>query len=180
MDEIWKDVVGYEGYYQVSNLGNVRSKDRIVPCKKNGQRFLKCQPLKLRKHSKNDEYWCAMFCKNGKYKRLLVHRLVAEAFIPNPNGFPQVNHKDENGENNCVENLEWCTSKYNANYGTRNERLAKFPKKPIIQKDLSGKFIRRWDGVIDAGRAIGRNSSGIINVCKGKQSHCGGFLWEYA
>lgn len=107
--EEWKDVPNYEGLYQVSNLGRIKSlRD------KNGKAREKILKLKLSKFG----YYQICLCKNGKQKWYFVHRLVALAFIPNPNNLPQINHIDENKTNNYVENLEWCTSKYNSNYGT--------------------------------------------------------------
>lgn len=179
MEEVWKDVEGFEGYYQVSNMGRCRSLDRVVPCKKNGKRRMNGHIMKLHKNSNND-YLCVGLCKNSEYTQMLVHRMVAKTFIDNPDNLPEVNHKDENPRNNCVSNLEWCTSSYNSNYGTRKERLAALPKKQVIQKDMDGNIIRYWDCILDAGKSIGRDSSGIINVCKGKQGHCGGYKWEYA
>ena len=107
--EIWKDVVGYEGLYQVSNKGRVKS--------------LHIQE-KVLCNLDSGYYNTINLFKDGKGKHYYVHRLVAQAFIPNPNNYPQINHKDENHYNNNVENLEWCTSKYNCNYGTRNIRFS--------------------------------------------------------
>lgn len=179
MDEIWKDVVGYEGYYQVSNFGNLRSVDRIVPDKKNGTRLLKGTDLKLRRNN-NNPYLCISFCREGKYKRMLVHRVVALAFLPNPNGYPEVNHKDEDVTNNRADNLEWCSSKYNANYGSRNEKLSKFPRKPIVQKDMQGNVIRHWDYIKGASDELGIDSSEIVRTCKGRKKSYAGYKWEYA
>ena len=114
MEEMWKDIVGYEGLYQVSNEGNVRTTKRQGT--KGG----------LLKISVSDKY-AAKYCyvrlhKNCGEKSFWVHRLVAEAFIPNPDGLHQVNHKDQNPSNNMVDNLEWCTVEYNMNYGTIRER----------------------------------------------------------
>ena len=106
--EIWKDVKGYESLYQVSNLGRIRSI-------KNG--------IKIKKqYERPNGYMQVCLCQNGKITTYKTHRLVAEAFIPNINNLPEVNHKDENKINNCVDNLEWCTSSYNKNYGTRNTK----------------------------------------------------------
>ena len=109
--EIWKDIDGYEGLYQVSNLGRVKS--------------LHHNKEKILKGSYNSKgYYFVKLCKNGISKSIFVHRLVAQEFIPNPDNLPIVNHKDENPRNNNVDNLEWCTQKYNANYGTVRERQA--------------------------------------------------------
>ena len=121
MQEIWKDVKGFEGFYQVSNLGRVRSLDRIVVSENRSTQKIK-GAIKKVKVGKNG-YYMVMFYKDSKYKCAYVHRLVAQAFIPNPDNLPQVNHKDEIRTNNCVDNLEWCDSKYNNNYGTKIDRL---------------------------------------------------------
>ena len=119
-EEIWKPIEGYEGLYEVSNTGRVRSFDRYVKYS-NGQIHLHkgkvLSPIK-----DTDGYLQVVLHCNGKCKTIKVHRLVAQAFIPNPDNLPQINHKDEDKLNNCVENLEWCTAKYNINYGTRNIR----------------------------------------------------------
>ena len=121
MEEIWKSVKGFEGYYEVSNLGNVRSVDRIVlDTVRNCERLLKGKVLV--KKDNGYGYKCVMFCKEHKIYNKYVHRLVAEAFIPNQDKLPQVNHKDEDKSNNCVDNLEWCTQLYNNEYGTRKKR----------------------------------------------------------
>ena len=118
-DEIWKDVLDYEGLYKVSNRGNVYSVERTSSQgKKIGRLTLKPAPDK-------DGYLTVGLYKNGVVKRKKIHRLVSEAFLPNLNGFPQVNHIDEDKANNNVENLEWCTSRYNTNHGTLIERISK-------------------------------------------------------
>lgn len=121
MEEIWKPVLGYEGLYEVSNLGRVRSVDRSVTYN-NGQIHLHKGKLLSPGKTNKLGYLQVALCKNGSIKHKLVYRLVAEVFIPNPDNLPQVNHKDENPLNNCVDNLEWCTSEYNINYGTRTQR----------------------------------------------------------
>ena len=116
-EEIWKPVVGYEGLYEVSNTGQVRSLDKYDSI----NRFYEGRILKL--FADRLGYLKVGLSSNGKTKKYLVHRLVAEAFIPNPNNFPIINHKDENPSNDNVDNLEWCNAKYNSNYGTRNDRI---------------------------------------------------------
>lgn len=135
MIEVWKDIKNYEGLYQVSNLGNVKSVDRYVYAGDNSNhkyQHIKEHNLKL---NGGDKYIQVSLCKNGKIKAVLVHRLVAEAFIPNPDNLPCINHKDENPKNNQAENLEWCTYKYNNEY---NGRIAKCKHK--ISQTLKGKF----------------------------------------
>lgn len=121
MEEIWKPVKGFEGYYEVSNLGNVRSIDRIVlDTVRNCERLLKGKILTQRDNGSG--YKGVMFCKEHKLYNKYVHRLVSEAFIPNPDNLPQINHKDEDKSNNRVDNLEWCSQLYNNIYGSRMER----------------------------------------------------------
>ena len=116
-EEIWKPVVGYEGLYEVSSLGRARSLGRFVSI----NRFLKGRILRLCYNAKG--YLRAQLSSNNKAKMYMVHRLVAIAFLPNPDNLPEVNHIDEDKTNNSVENLEWCDGKYNVNYGTRNDRI---------------------------------------------------------
>lgn len=113
MQEVWKDIKNYEGCYQISNLGRVRSLTRKVKTF-NGVRTSKGQLLKPLKT--NTGYYRVDLKQNQKDKYMSIHRLVAEAFIPNPNNYPCVNHKDNNPQNNCVDNLEWCTQSYNVKY----------------------------------------------------------------
>ena len=122
IEEIWKPVVGYEGLYEVSNKGTVKSLDRFTKSGRgNGNRFISGKILKSALNKKG--YPSVVLCKDGKMFTQRVHRLVAEAFIPNPDNLPVVNHKDEDKTNNCVDNLEWCTNKYNCNYGTSISRM---------------------------------------------------------
>lgn len=134
MNEIWKDIKGYEGIYQISNFGNVKSLDRYVFAG-NGANH-KYQHIKERKLKLNggEKYIQVILCKNGKTKPFLVHRLVAEAFIPNSDNLPCVNHKDEDTKNNNVNNLEWCTYKYNNEYNGRIDKC-----KHKISQTLKGK-----------------------------------------
>ena len=116
--EIWKDILGYEGLYQVSSYGRIKSLSRK---RNNGLD----KTIILKENINNKGYKRINLHKNKKMKSYLVHRLVAQAFIPNPNNYPIINHKDENPSNNHVSNLEWCTYKYNNNYGTKGEKISK-------------------------------------------------------
>ena len=137
--EIWKDVEGFEGFYQVSNLGRVKSLPRLVPFKQGLYRMSSERILKYRVSEQG--YALVWLCKPNIKKQALVHRLVAHAFIPNPLGLPIVNHKDENPLNCHYENLEWCTYKYNSNYGTCREKISKHSKEhPRQRNPLTGKF----------------------------------------
>jgi len=122
MKEIWKDIKNYEGLYQVSNLGNVKVLDRIVNSAIKNNNKVKRLGKTLKQYNKQG-YMQVVLTYNKIRKYCNVHRLVAEAFIPNPNNLPQVNHIDENPLNNRVDNLEWCTAKYNCNYGNRNNKI---------------------------------------------------------
>ena len=114
--------------------------------------------------------------KNGKGKNHYMHRLVAEAYIPNPENLPQINHRDENKTNNCLQNLEWCDHKYNINYGTRNEKISNSNKKPILQFDLNGNFIKEWKSATDVGREVRDN---IRHCLKGRTKLAYGYIWKF-
>lgn len=167
--EQWKDVEGYEGFYQVSDLGRVK---RL----KLGNETI------LSNNSKSqDGYILVDLCKDGNKKTFRVSRLVAIAFIPNPENKPQVNHKDENKENNCVWNLEWCDGKYNCNYGTRNERMLKNRNgKTALKKVMCVETRVIYDSSCDAQRKTGINQAHIIDCCKGNRKTTGGYRWKYA
>ena len=162
MDEIWRDIEGYEGLYKISNKGRVKSlkwgKERI-----------------LRPGIDGYGYMFVCLCNDNVMKYFKLHRLVAQAFIPNLYNKPQVNHLDENKKNNCVDNLEWATAKENSNYGTRNERLSR----KILQYSKSGEFIREWQGALEVERVLGIDNSHINACCRGKRKSAGGFIWKY-
>lgn len=163
--EEWKDIPDYEGLYQVSNYGRVKSlkygKERI-----------------MKQRKRKDGYLLVCLYKDGVIKSFTVHRLVASAFIPNPNNLPQVNHKDENKENNCAKNLEWCDRKYNINYGTRNERVAKAKSKQVFQYDKDLNLIKIWDSTNECGRN-GFDQGHVTSCCNGERKHHKKFLWSY-
>ena len=168
--EIWKPILNYEGLYEVSNWGRVKS------LKFGKERILKPGTNKY-------GYLIVILCKNGKVKSFSVHRLVAEAFLPNPHNYPCVNHKDECKTNNNVNNLEWCTYTYNNNYGTKIERISKNRDtskyfKPILQYTLDGVFVREWKSIAEAGRN-GFNQGHITDCCRGVRKTHKGLIFKY-
>lgn len=183
MEEIWKDVVHYEGLYEVSNLGRVRAKDRYVDSAPNiGKRYAYGHIMPQFDNSHG--YLFVILYKYGKGKREYVHRLVAMAFIPNPDNLPQVNHKDEVKSNNEVSNLEWCTCKYNNNYGTARDRqresLLKNGKKctRVAKIDENGKVVEIYRSMREAERKNDLANGLIHAYFKYNHSSCGGYQWE--
>ena len=173
MEEIWKDKKDYEGLYQVSNFGRIKS----LNYNHTGKEKI------LKQYYDSNGYKIICLCKNNIKTTYLVHRLVAEAFIPNPNNLPQINHKDEDKTNNHVNNLEWCDAKYNHNYGTINERISKSQingkrSKIVIQYNLDGTFVREWPSTMECGRN-GYDQSSVADCCRGKLKTYRGFIWEY-
>lgn len=161
--EIWKQYKNTN--YEVSNLGNVRR----IGAKKN---------RKIQDSEKG--YKTVYLYKNQKRKKFLVHRLVAEAFIPNPDNLPQVNHKDEVKSNNCVDNLEWCSAKYNINYGTRTERAVNKISIPVSQYDLQGNLINTYKSTREADRQTGIAQQNISKCMRGERYTAGGYVWKAA
>ena len=170
MKEIYKNL-GFLGFpnYEVSNLGNVKSL--------NYRSTGKAQVLKPADSGKG--YLFVNLYKNGKNKMFKVHRLVAMAFIPNPDNLPEINHKDENKQNNKVDNLEFCDGEYNINFGTGIERRAKKVSKPVKQFDLRGNFIQEFPSVMEAQRKFGYSQGNISSACSGKLKTAYGYRWSY-
>ena len=167
--EIWKDIEGFEGMYQISNRGNVKS---LNYNKTGKERILK--PNKV-----SHGYLQVQLHQDGKAKNYYVHRLVAAAFCDNPHGFKEVNHIDEDKTNNCADNLEFCSKSYNNNYGTRNKRIAEKRSKPVIAIDKRTGLILEFLSALEAEKETGINNGNIIKCCKGKLNSCGGFYWMY-
>ena len=142
-DIIWRPVVGYEGLYEVSNTGQVRSLNRYVKGKGKSYRLQKGKMLSPIKNK--DGYLQVNLCCNGKNKMFLVHRLSAQAFLPNPDNLPEINHKDEDKTNNIVDNLEWCDRSYNNNYGTRKDKVRESKLKSGYWTGLSkDEYIKKY------------------------------------
>ena len=167
--EEWKPIPGYEGLYEVSNYGRVRS----FKWSSNGKILSPCKD--------GSGYCFVNLCKDGKVKPRIIHRLVAEAFIPNPNNFPQVNHMDECKENNYFGNLEWCSPAYNISYGTRTRRMAEKNSKPVVQLDKKGNFISEFESLTEASKITDIVISSICCCCNHKPGYklAGGFIWIY-
>ena len=182
--EQWRDVVGYEGLYQVSSFGRVRNPRR--------------NKLMTIRHDK-DGYETVGLTNNRVMKTRKVHRLVADAFVPNPNNLPQVNHRNEDKTCNYPDNLEHCSAKYNTRYnglpakrGLKLRGIKRSPETcqkyrermryamiPVIQLDLSGDYIKEWDSVNGAAKALGLFATNISVCCRGKIATSGGFKWKY-
>lgn len=180
-EECWKPVVGCEGIYEVSSYGRVRSVDRYVTDKNGVKLFYKGKILSMQikyGHGKLPRHYISL-CVNGHVITRSVSRLVAEAFIPNPENLPQVNHKDEIPSNNHVDNLEWCTAEYNHNYGTRNMRQAMALHKPVAVYDINGKYLSTHDSIKSAARHYNCDESSITKVCKGKYKYTKNMIFKY-
>lgn len=172
MKEIWKDIKDYDNY-EINNYG-------IIRIKKN-KKLLKYQIDK-------DGYYRIGLWKNGKCKGFRISRLVAMTFIPNPNNYPVVNHKDENKKNNNINNLEWCTIAYNNAYGTKGKRCGdkqrnklRYSKnnKKISQYDLNDNFIETYRSIMTVAKKLNVDGTHIVDVCKGRRKTAYGYKWRY-
>ena len=173
MEETWKDIDGYEGYYQISNLGRVKS---LYDGRRNVFREKIMKP-KLEKTG----YERICLRKENKSKHYYVHRIVANAFlkVDENSKILDVNHKDENKQNNCVDNLEWCTRSYNVNYGKRNQESSKAMSIKVVQCEKSGKIIKIHEKCRTEDKTHNFNATCISSCCKGKRkTHCG-YTWVY-
>lgn len=164
MSEVWKDINGYKGLYQVSNLGRVRS--------------VRYNKEKIMELSYSHGYLRVGLYKNNKLKFHSVHRLVAQAFLSNPYNLPCVNHKDECKTNNNVDNLEWCSYQYNNTYGTVIQRRTEKNAKTVYQYTLDGEFVKEWQSANEIERELGFFSSYIRACCRGKHPTAYGYIWK--
>lgn len=193
--EVWKDVKGYEGLYEVSNLGNIRSLDRVVPPGRKLKGVIRKQVL-----NKKTGYLYVGLCKNGKSKNISVHRIVGEAFIEKVDGKDTINHINENKLDNRAENLEWLSLTENLKYGTHDERVKKnhvakrgkehsgYGKFGVNSRAHKGKVIGinkndptdivEFPTAVDACRALGMSTGHLCDVLKGNGKSCGGYIWR--
>ena len=169
--ENWKAIAGYEGLYEISDMGRVKSIN-----------YNHTGTEKILKPQKNTHgYLFVDLCKDGKVKHTLVHRIVAEAFIPNPNNLETVNHKDEVKTNNTVTNLEWMSKRDNINYGTHNKRMAEALSKQVKMFDKkTGELLETFPSTMEAERVTGIDQSSISKCCNGKYKSAGGYMWKYS
>lgn len=171
MSEIWKDIQGYDGKYQVSNTGKVRS---FAKSYRNGEGLILSPYIHKRGY-----YSVCLFDSAGKHKNHMIHRLVAVAFVPNPNGYNVVNHKDENKLNNNADNLEWCTSGYNLSYGTARLRQGITYGHPIEQMTVDGIVIAKYSSPETASKLLSIDASSIHKCCNGRRKYAGGYMWRF-
>ena len=176
--ERWKPVSGYEGLYEVSNKGRVKSVDRYVTDKIQGYKHIRSKILKPSIYG-GGYLRVRLYDKAKSHRLYLIHRLVAEAFIPNPDILPQVNHKDETKTNNCVWNLEWCTPAYNNSYGVGYKNRHTNKMKKINQYTLDGELVKVWDGASVIENEIGWCQDDITACCRGNSKTSHGFKWGY-
>lgn len=172
MQEIWKDITGYEGLYQVSTFGRVKSIPHLIRANISGGKRITEEYIKNTTVGWHGYVWVVL-CKNGKTKTHSVHRLVAIAFIENPNKLPAVNHIDGNKENNAVYNLEWCTNHENQIHAARNGLLPNSKKVVCIE---TGEV---YQSSGEAERATGICGRNIRSACCGKYKTAGGYRWKW-
>ena len=186
MEEIWKPITNYEGLYEVSNLGNVKSLEKTILRSDGIKKHLPNRVLNP--YINNDGYSVVNLYKDKKTQTFYVHRLVAEAFIQNPENKPFIDHiiPVRVGGTNEISNLRWCTIEENNNNPITRERIRvvseetrKKRYKPILQYTLSGELIREWSCAMDAQKALGINNSHIYDCARGERKTCGGYIWKY-
>lgn len=178
MEEIWKDIKGYEGCYKISNTGKVLSIARTTVTAFHNRKHVTNNRL-LKSYTTKCGYSVVALSKGNQKIRYSVHRLVAEAFIPNPKNLPQVNHKDECKSNNCVENLEWCTAKYNGEYSNTLLRARASRQRKVAQFTKNNELIQIFSSSAQANKITGIYQSSITLACQGKYKTAGGYIWKY-
>lgn len=175
--EQWKDIKDYEGLYQVSNMGRIRSLDRLVKGGYGCQKLIKGKIIKP--YEAPSGYYKLSLYSHRKREMVYVHKTVAENWLPNPDNLPCINHKDENKKNNSVDNLEWCSYSYNNTYNGKQKITAEKTSKAVYQYSLSGELIKEWKSTMDIQRSTGYLNGNIGKACRGKYKQAYGFKWSY-
>lgn len=185
MKEIWKDIKDYEGLYQISNLGRIKSLNREFLMENKLTKNMNVRKIKekiLNQYENKDKYLSVYLYKNKIRKMYLVHRLVAQNFIINNKNYCEINHIDNNKQNNCDKNLEWCSRQYNIEYFSRTCLVGNSKRKtryqPTEQYDLDGKYLKTWKTILDAEKFY--NTNHISECCRGKYQVIKGYRWKYA
>lgn len=186
-EEKKRNIKGYEGLYQISRNGVIRSLDKYLPMPNGGEKLVKEKILKPYKN--REGYLRVALSKNGKVKHYLIHRLVAEAFIDNPNNLPHIDHINTDRTDNRVENLRWCTHKENMNNSITKTKISNFmigkkgikhpSSKIVLQLSKDGELIKKWDCIRDVYRHLNISVGHIAEVCRGKRKTAGGYIWRY-
>lgn len=170
--EVWSEIPQYEGLYEISNLGRVRS-----------LKFAGGQRQKIIKPTCNSKgYQQIGLWKDKKRQVKYIHRLVATSFVKNPMNLNEVNHIDEDKSNNRFDNLEWCTRRYNMTYGNMQKKIKnnmKYYKRPIVMINESGEVLKRWSSAADAERSDGFDAASICNCCRGRVQKVRGKIFKY-
>ena len=177
MEEIWKEIDGYPNY-MVSNLGNVKSLERVI-MKSNGKRQTIKETIRKGVKDKDGYLIVTLYDEYHNMKNIKIHRLVAQAFIPNPNNLPEVNHKDEDKTNNNVDNLEFCTTRFNLTYGNRLKKVIEKISKKCYQYDLNKKLINIFPSTQEASKFTGICQSNITSCCRGEYKTTHGYIFSY-
>lgn len=181
MEEYWKDIKGYEGYYKISSFGRLMTVDRYVENKNprlyGRNRHIKTRILNLNPNKQG--YIQVILSKDKKKKCFLVHRLVALEFLINNNNYPCVNHIDENKTNNNVLNLEWCNYEYNNNFGKLEKKTKKTRNTNIYQLSKDGKLIKIWNSIDEISSETDNKKHGILRCCNGGRKTYRKFIWRY-
>lgn len=184
-NEEWRDVVGYEGYYKVSNFARVISLGRTIKFFNSTKRTKPCFLKAIECCRNGKSYYIVNLSKFGTTKHVYLHRLVASAFLPNPNNYPEIDHIDRNGLNNSLDNIMWCTHKTNQNNPNTRKQMSlsqrgiKQPTKWIaVVKLLNNNIVKIYDNITSV-RKDGHLPSGVVNVLKGKSKSHHGYNWMY-
>ena len=174
-EEIWKDITGFNGYYSISNYGNVKRNFRIT--ERSDKRRIKLKEKMLRSAYNERGYLHIRLIKDNERKTYRINRLVAMEFVPNPNNYKEVNHIDGVKDNNYYKNLEWCTRSQNIQHAFKNGLLR--TNKKVVQLDLEGNVIKFWDSMGQACKELGAKRPNITKCCKNRNRKTKGYKWMF-